>query len=391
MTTDPAPLSPPSGHGRLCAPLFEPFTSSGLELANRIVMAPMTRSHSPGGTPGADVAAYYRRRAEGGVGLIVTEGVGIDHPSAVDGPRIPLLHGPAVEGWRHVVSEVHAAGGRIVPQLWHQGVMRDRATAADPQVESSRPSGLWGPLGKHSLKADYLERAMPPTRPMTESEIADVIAAYARSAANAKAAGFDGVAVHGAHGYLIDSFLWGETNKRTDRWGGGHRERARFGAEVVAAIRGAVGPGLPIVFRFSQHKSQDYTARTAETPKALEDLLVPLAEAGVDIFDGSLRRIDTPTFEGSPLNTAGWAKKLTGKPTISGGGIGVSTVLHEMFATGDVAAVDNLEPAMARFARGDFDLLSVGRSLISDPQFARRLRTGEPFLPFDKAALARLS
>ena len=105
--------------------LFSPFTLNGLTIPNRIVMAPMTRSHSPGGHPTEDVAAYYRRRTEGGVGLIITEGTTVDHPSASMDPNIPDFHSPeALAGWKRVAEEVHDAGGLIMPQLWHTGSMR---------------------------------------------------------------------------------------------------------------------------------------------------------------------------------------------------------------------------------------------------------------------------
>ena len=164
---------------------------------------------------------------------------------------------------------------------------------------------------------------------MTEQDIADVIAAYARSAVRARDAGFDGIAIHGAHGYLIDTFFWAETNQRTDRWGGAVANRTRFGAEVVRAIRAAIGPELPIFFRFSQWKQQDFRARLATTPQELEQLLGPIADAGVDVFDGSVRYFDRAEFEGSPLNLSGWAKKLTGKLAMAVGGIGLDRGMYD--------------------------------------------------------------
>ena len=214
---------------------------------------------------------------------------------------IPHLYGDeALAGWRRVVDAVHAAGGRIIPQLWHQGVMREPGTGPHPEAPSMRPSGLWGPTGRQtSIAQDYVARVSAPTVPMTENDIADVIAAYARSAVRARDAGFDGIAIHGAHGYLVDTFFWAETNHRTDRWGGSIADRARFGAEVVRAIRLAVGADMPIFFRFSQWKQQDFRARLATTPAELEQLLTPLAEAGVDVFDGSIRYFNRAEFDGS--------------------------------------------------------------------------------------------
>jgi 2,4-dienoyl-CoA reductase-like NADH-dependent reductase (Old Yellow Enzyme family) len=373
------------------APLFQPLQIRRLRVANRIVMAPMTREFSPEGVPGADVVAYYRRRAEAETGLLITEGVGIDHPAAIGDAGlgeadIPHLYGDdALSGWRGVVEAVHAAGGKIIPQLWHQGVMREQGTGPHPETPSVRPSGLWGPVGRQSsIAQDYVARISAPTQPMTEQDIEDVIAAYARSAVRARDAGFDGIAIHGAHGYLIDTFFWAETNQRTDRWGGTLADRARFGAEVVRAIRAAIGPDLPIFFRFSQWKQQDFRARLATTPQELEQLLTPLADAGVDVFDGSIRYFNRPEFEGSPLNLSGWAKKITGKLAMAVGGIGLDRGMYDSNKTGKAAATDNITLLMERFNRGEFDLVAVGRSLLNDPEWTRKLRRGEPQLPFDQ-------
>jgi 2,4-dienoyl-CoA reductase-like NADH-dependent reductase (Old Yellow Enzyme family) len=381
----------------LVAPLFEPLAIRSLRLANRIVMAPMTREFSPNGIPGEDVVAYYRRRAEAETGLVITEGVGIDHPAALGEAGlgeadIPHLYGDeALAGWRRVVAAVHAAGGRILPQLWHQGVMREQGTGPHPEAPSLRPSGLWGPVGRQSSVApDYAARISPPTTPMTDHDIADVIAAYARSALRAKEAGFDGIAIHAAHGYLIDTFFWAETNQRTDRWGGSISNRSRFGAEVVRAIRAAVGPDLPIFFRFSQWKQQDFRARLAQSPHELEQLLTPLADAGVDVFDGSVRYFNRPEFEGSPLNLSGWAKHVTGKLSMAVGGIGLDRGMYDSNRDGRAAASDNTTLLMERFNSGEFDLIAVGRSLLNDPEWARKLRRGEAQLPFDQSKVQTL-
>lgn len=380
------------------APLFEPLAIRAVRLKNRIVMSPMTRGHSPGGVPGDDVAAYYRRRAQGETGLIITEGVGIDHPSALgEGglgeDAIPVLNGDApLAGWRKVVAEVHAAGGLIFPQLWHMGVMKEPGTGRFPDAPPMRPSGIWGPLGRMTaLDAAYIARVATPTRPMTEKEIAETIAAYARSAANAKAVGFDGIAIHGAHGYLIDTFLWSETNRRTDRWGGNRRERARFAVEVVEAIRAAIGEAMPISFRFSQWKQQDFKARLAETPQELEELLVPIAAAGVDIFEASTRYFGRAEFPGAELNLAGWAKRLTGKIAMTVGGVGINVGYYDTMKGKQADAVTNLDPLLERYNRGEFDLIGVGRSLLNDATWARKVREGEGFLQFDAASLKVLT
>ena len=382
----------------ITAPLFTPLSVRGVTLANRIVMSPMTRGFSPDGMPGPDVASYYQRRAEGETGLIITEGVGIDHPSALGEAglgenSIPTLAGAeSVAAWRCVTDAVHTSGGVIFPQLWHMGPMKEANTGPVPAAAPMRPSGLWGPAGRlTSLDAGYLARVSAPTRAMSDEEIADVIAAYRRSASYAKAAGFDGIAIHGGHGYLIDSFLWSETNQRADAWGKDRTARSRFAAEVVREIRAEIGEAMPISFRFSQWKQQDFKARLATTPAELEQTLGPLAEAGVDIFEASTRYFNRAEFDGSEMNLAGWVKKVTGKLSMTVGGIGINKGFYDSMAGTETVAQPDLTPLLERFLRNEFDLIGVGRSLLHDAHWARRARLGEPFLGFSTDSLTRLT
>ncbi|MDI9899343.1 12-oxophytodienoate reductase [Rhodococcus sp. IEGM 1409] len=367
-------------------PLFQPLRIRSLELSNRIVMSPMTRTYSIEGVPGRDVADYYRRRAEGGTGLIVTEGVAIDHETAVDHADVPNLHDPAAQaGWRKVVDDVHAAGGKIVPQLWHVGPLWGAMTQMDPSLKPMRPSGEWGPLGVTSYSAAYVERAQASTEAMTEQDIQDVIDAYVRSAKHAVELGFDGIAIHGGHGYLLDSFFWEGTNQRDDAWGGDLERRTKFPAAVVAAIRAVIGPDLPIIYRFSQHKQQDFTAKIAETPEELGVILGALVDAGVDVLDASIRRFDIPAFEGSDLSLAGWAKKLTGAVTMAVGSVGIGKSLRDSRIEGVAPVVDNIPQLEERIGRGEFDLIAIGRLHLADPALATTLRAGGPLPAFDRA------
>lgn len=164
-----------------------------------------------------------------------------------------------------------------------------------------------------------------------------LINAFAKAAADAKRLGFDGVELHGAHGYLIDQFFWKETNRRTDEYGGDLTGRTRFASRIIHAVRKAVGSRFPIIFRFSQWKTGHYDAKLAYTPEELEAFLAPLTDAGVDIFDCSTRRFWEPEFEGSRLNLAGWTRKLTGKPTISVGSVGLKGDFTNAFDGGPEA------------------------------------------------------
>ncbi len=345
--------------------LFEPFRLKGISLPNRIVMAPMTRSHSPDQVPTAEVAAYYRRRAEGGVGLILTEGTSPVHLSASNDSNVPAFFGErALAGWKTVLAEVRAAGGHIMPQLWHQGIVRHKGKGPYPEQPSMSPSGLAKP-GKHVAE------------PMTKADIDAVIAGYVKSAGYAKDLGFDGVEIHGAHGYLIDQFFWDGTNVREDEYGGSIENRVRFGAEIIAAIRARVGAEFPILLRFSQWKQQDYTARLVHTPNELERFLKPLTAAGVDMFHCSTRRFWEPEFPetGSDMNLAGWTKKITGLPTISVGSVSLNIdFINAFFQQGSsTASIDRLLEMMAR---GDFDLIAIGRALLVNPDWPKKIREG---------------
>jgi 2,4-dienoyl-CoA reductase-like NADH-dependent reductase (Old Yellow Enzyme family) len=361
-------------------PLFKPFSVGKLKLANRIVMAPMTRSFSPEGVPGADVAAYYRRRAENQVGLIITEGTVINHPASTNDPRVPHFYGDAaLAGWAKVLAEVHAAGGRIMPQIWHVGTVRKMGDRPNPEAPPIGPSGLYKP-------------GVKVTEPMTEAEIAAVIAAYAQAAADARRLGFDGVELHGAHGYLIDQFFWEGTNQRTDRYGGDMVARTRFAVEVIQACRRAVGPDFPIVLRFSQWKQQDYAARLATTPELLGRFLAPLVDAGVDLLHCSTRRFWEPEFEGSPLNLAGWTKKLTGKPVITVGSVSLDTDMFAAFR-GQGAAITSIDKLIEMIAREEVDLVAVGRAVLVDPAWAAKVHDNrlQELLPFTPESLRSLS
>ncbi len=380
------------------APLFKPLTVRGLTIPNRIVMAPMTRSFCPDGVPGQEIAGYYRRRAEAGTGLITTEAIGADHPAALGDAGLgekdlPELAGKsAIAGWKNVVDQVHSAGGKIIPQIWHQGAMRIQESSRHPDSPSISPSGIWGPLGRMtSTDPRYFPSPEEPSKPpMTEEDIEDVIEGFVRTARNAVSIGFDGIALHGGHGYLIDSFFWSETNRRHDRWGGDIRRRMEFGVQLVKRIRAAIGEQKPIFFRFSQWKQQDFRASLAASPQELELVLGPLADAGVDLFDASVRYFNTPAFAGSELTLAGWAKKLTGKLSGAVGGVGVGKGMYDTANQGTVA-INNLSLVAERFKREEFDVVSVGRAMLDAPDWTRSARLGLPFKDYDFNSLNTLT
>lgn len=343
-------------------------------------MAPMTRSFSPDGIPTADVAAYYSRRAAAEVGLILSEGTVIDRVSSSNDPNVPHFYGEkALAGWKEVIHSVHHAGGSMGPQIWHMGIMDNHPSGWLPSMPFEGPSELNRPGFSNGVA-------------MTQEDIDEAIKAYGKAAAAAKRLGFDCVEVHGAHGYLIDQFFWEGTNNRTDGYGGKTlTERTRFGVEVIKEVRRQVGEDFTIILRLSQWKPADYTFQLAKTPQEMEAWLQPLADAGVDIFHCSQRRFWEPEFEGSDLNFAGWAKKITGKPTITVGSVGLSGEFLAAFK-GESAEPSSLEELIRRMDRGDFDLVAVGRPLLADPNWVQKIREerNAELKGFSRAALMQL-
>lgn len=367
-------------------PLFQPFGLGKLTLPNRIVFPPMGLQVCAEGVPGEEAAQYYARRATGGASLVITEGVYIDHLSSGDNPLLGRFHGEAAyEGWRNVAAKVHAAGGYTVPELWHVGLIYrgpDLITGGEikfrPELGQVSPSG-------------FIEPGKKVTEGMTQAQIDAVIAAYGKGAAKAKELGFDGIELHGAHGYLIDQFFWSKLNHRTDRYGGDPRSRGRFAAEVITECRRHLDPGMPIILRISQFKLVDYNARMVDSPQELEQLLAPIVDAGVDLFDCSQRRFWEPTFEDSHLNLAGWTKKVTGVPTMTIGSVGLDCDMLASLGQGQTAErnLKSLDQLMERFDRGEFDLVGVGRSMIAEPDWPKIVRKGalDQLKPFSISAL----
>ncbi|MDH6254414.1 2,4-dienoyl-CoA reductase-like NADH-dependent reductase (Old Yellow Enzyme family) [Chryseobacterium sp. H1D6B] len=347
--------------------LFKPFSYKNLQLKNRIVMAPMTRAQSDNGVPTQQITDYYARRAGSDVGLILSEGTVVNRPGSKNMQNIPDFYGnEALQGWKNVIDAVHENGGKMGPQIWHVGDTRS--------------------------SEDYPLVDMEKASTMTLEDIQDTIAQFAASAKSAKDLGFDCLEIHGAHGYLIDQFFWEVTNTRTDEYGGKTiKERTRFAVDVIKAIRAAVGEDFTIIIRLSQWKQQDYSSRLAATPAEMEDWLLPLKEAGADIFHCSQRRFWEPEFEGSDLNFAGWAKKITGQPTITVGSVGLQGDFMGAFAGQGTEKAD-LSELTRRLERGDFDLVAVGRALLQDPDWVRKVKEGklEELLDFSAESMGVL-
>lgn len=365
--------------------LFAPFRVRHLTLRNRVVMAPMTRECAPGGIPTAAMVEYYRRRAAGGTGLIITEGSPPDLDGAF-GANVPRFFGAAaLEAWRPIVDAVHAEGAAIFVQLWHVGAFDPALIGmadsfATPPARLS-PSGLAGP-------------GRPYGHAMTQADIDRTIRAFGDAIAVARGLGFDGAEIHGAHGYLPDQFLWSGTNLRSDRYGGDHIARTRFVAELLQECRRAAGVQFVLALRLSQWKQLDYDARIAETPQQLEQILAPLCAAGLDLLHCSTRRYWEPAFAGSELPLAGWMRRLSGLPVITVGSVTLGTDFKS--ATGKIAAAaapQQIADLERRLAAGEFDLVAIGRALLSNPDWAQLVAAGraDALRAFTKADLDALA
>lgn len=361
--------------------LFSQFTTNSLTLQNRIVMAPMTRMQSPASIPTLEVAEYYQQRAKGGAGLLITECTFINHPVANGFAGAPAFHGKeALEGWQRVVNKVHEVGGKIVPQIWHAGAARSMNTTPNETMLSI------GPM-------DIYENNQHTVRGMTKDDIENVIDAFTIASIDAKNLGFDGVEIHGAHSYLIDQFFWKESNQRTDEYGGNLKNRIKFACQLVESIRCAVGKEFPIIFRFSQWKLSDYTAKIALDSQELEEFLIPLIKAGVDIFHVSTRRFWEPAFDGSELSLAGWTRKITGKPVITVGSVGIDNEFSlDIFSSHIQSKPKSIELVESMLQNKEFDLVAVGRSILADPEWPHKIESGQldKIIPFSSKSLETL-
>ncbi|MFC4254230.1 12-oxophytodienoate reductase [Altererythrobacter xixiisoli] len=347
--------------------LFTPVTIGSVTVPNRFVLPGMQRGWCKDGAPEDRLDDYYRRRVEGGVGLIISESLAVDHPSSTQTDMFARLDGDTVEAWRRTVGTVRDAGGAMILQLWHEGALRkEGGDSRWSQHPTLSPSGL-----------AFADKRVGQVA--SGDDLAAIRDGFIRSAILAKQAGANGVEVHGAHGYLLDQFLWPVTNRRDDGYGGDDmRDRVRLPAEIIAGIRAECGPDFLISFRFSQWKEADFEARVAPGPDDLALMVTALRDAGADVLHASTRRFWQPEWAGSDLNLAGWAKQLSGLPAITVGSIGLNTDVMSTFFGEEVEG--RVERGVAELVRrlsaGEFDLAAIGRSLIADPDWVLKIRDG---------------
>jgi N-ethylmaleimide reductase len=341
--------------------LFSPIRIGAIDLSHRVVLAPLTRMRAdmPGNVPNELMTKYYRQRASQG-GLMITEATFIA-PTGNGGYASPGIFTDAqVAGWRKVVDAVHAKGAKILLQLWHVG----RQSHVDLQPNGQAPiapSAIQTEV-RALLASGPANGSMP--RAVELSEIPSLVGEYRRGAERAKEAGFDGVEVHGANGYLIDQFLQDNSNRRTDAYGGSVENRARFLLEVVEAVTSVWG-GDRVGVRIGP--SNKFGGMGDSTP----DVTFPYAAKALARFGLAYLHVIEPRVTGNvsdddkPPVAAGLLRPLFGGPVIAAGGF-------------DAAGAD------AILIKGDADLVAFGRHFLSNPDLPERLRRNLPLNPYDR-------
>ncbi|MGA0558606.1 NADH:flavin oxidoreductase [Larkinella sp. VNQ87] len=329
-------------------------------LSNRFMVAPMTRvSATAAGVPTSQMANYYEAFAKGGFAAIITEGLYTDSIASVCNPNQPgLVTRAQVKGWQSVIRRVKQHPTVFVAQLMHAGALSQvlRQTLA--------PSAIL-PVGKPSASSGGFNAFRMP-KAMTQEDIQTAIDGYVRAARHAVEAGFDGVEIHGANGYLPDQFITPYTNQRTDHYGGSVANRFRFTAEIMAAVRAAVPTGFLVGLRLSEGKVNNLSYRWEEGSDMAKALFSEVRKAAPDYLhiaaEGGGWERECQYADGS--SSTGIARQLLDCPVIANGG------LH------------NPDLATRLLNTGQADLLAIGRYAIANPDFPQKVAHGVALLPF---------
>ena len=351
--------------------LFAPSSINGLHLENRLVVAPMTRvSATHEGLVTDAMVRYYRRFAAGWFALVITEGIYTDQAFSQGYRHQPGLSDRAqAEAWRKVTAAVHAEGGRIFAQLMHAGALSQFNRFRDHSVGPSavRPKGEQ--MSIYRGAGDY---ALP--REMSHEEIREALAGFARAAALAiEVAGFDGVEIHAANGYLLDQFLTDYTNRREDDWGGGVTNRIRLAIEVVRRIRESIGRAVPLGVRISQAKVNDFAHKWAGADEDAAAIFGALAATDIDYMHVTEFEAWRPAFKSGEASLVALARNNAPAMVVIANGN-----LHEP------------ERAEALVRQGA-DLIALGKGALSNPDWPRRVRSGCELTSFDPRLLNPLA
>ncbi|MFN3726001.1 MAG: NADH:flavin oxidoreductase [Allosphingosinicella sp.] len=357
-----------SAEWAITARLFDPLTLGGLEMRNRLAVAPMTRvSATEAGHATDRMADYYVAFAEGGFGLVITEGLYTDQLWSQGYLYQPGLANDAQrDGWKPIVDRVHGAGVRFIAQLMHAGALSqsNRFRAGTRGPSAVRPVGqqmtFYRGSGEYPLPVE-----------MTNAEIEEAVAGFASAAVRARAAGFDGVEIHGANGYLLDQFLTGGVNQRTDVYGGEVANRLRITIEAVEAVRAAVGPDFVVGVRSSQGKVNDFVHKWRGHEEAAE-IYALLGRLPLDYLHTTEFEAWQPAFGEGP-SLAALAKRHSGLPVLANGS------LHD-----PVRAAELLSAHEA-------DMVTLGRGALTHADWPQRVVEGAQLSEFDRRILSPLA
>ncbi|WP_081415188.1 alkene reductase [Ectobacillus panaciterrae] len=336
--------------------LFEPVTIGAWKLRTRTAMAPMTRCFADDqtGVVGEDVVEYYRRRAADGIGLIITEGIVIS-PRAKGNPGVPGLYTQAqINAWKKVTEAVHQEGGTIIAQIWHVGRASHHEIAGNLPPQAPSAIRAEGKVSRFGKPFDIPEE-------MSIDDIKEVIGQYAQAAINAIEAGFDGVEVHGAHGYLIDQFNSDVSNHRTDKYGGDLADRLTFMKDVLKGVIDAVGADRTLI-RFSALKIDQPNYMWEDPEEAIQTFIQAFKEIGITMIHPSTMEFTKSIADGKTMHQLVrkyWDGVIVG--------------------VGDLAA----ETAEQAIAEGTIDIAAFGRPLLANPDFLHRVKEGEDIIPYD--------
>ncbi|MBM7703923.1 N-ethylmaleimide reductase [Bacillus iocasae] len=336
--------------------LLEPTTIEAFSLKTRTAMAPMTRCFADDetGVVNEAIVEYYRKRAEDGIGLIITEGTVISD-RAKGNPGVPGIYSPEqVAAWRKVTEAVHQEGGTIIAQIWHVGRLSHSELIKGQQPQAPSAIAANGQVPRFRKPYETPEE-------MSKEDIKLVVAQYAKAARNAIDAGFDGVEVHGAHGYLIDQFNSAVSNKRTDEYGGDLAQRLTFMKEVLRAVINEIGADR-VVIRFSPHKMDDLSYRWDDAEQALQTYIDAFKEVGVKMIHPSM------------LNFYEEAKD----------GKNIYEIVREKWE-GPIIGVGDLTPESAERAlqAGWVDVAAIGRPLIANPDYIQRIKEEKKLVEYE--------
>ncbi|AYN96413.1 NADH:flavin oxidoreductase [Pseudomonas sp. LTJR-52] len=350
--------------------LFTHFDINGVSLNNRLAVAPMTRvSANEDGTPNDTMNRYYERFARGGFGLIITEGLYTDQAYAQGYAYQPgMSDNEQAQAWKPLVDTLHAQDSKVFAQLMHAGALTQGNRFRN---DTLAPSALQ-PKGEQM--AFYRGQGFYPLpKAMTEADIADVISSFAQAAKRAvEVAGFDGIEIHGANGYLLDQFFTDYTNMRDDRWGGDIRQRLSLSLEVYKAVRSAVGANVPVGIRISQGKVNDFEHKWKEGEAGAEIVFGTLAEAGIDFIHVTEHEAWQPAFGEGPSLVA-LARRYA--PTVT------------VIANGKLHDPERAAQALEDGA----DLIAIGRGALANADWPQKVENAQALAEFDPSLLGPIA